>query len=217
MNIDTRNKVIGQSNINAQTALNFIATGEGGNAVGSENLLLDGAGSTVSASDRILCPFAAFSDTIIPAYCNIVQAGSNYDLTAGSVTTSANGRFVGTDATNPVALNYAINVKPYGTSQGQIPASGSTMAYIKVHIQEARTVNYRNVSDIVSFEDEEPYLAWVYVPTAPQKVEDLTYSEVSDARGTITAFTKEMSYSSQVTAPAVVTPVPNQTPIDFGT
>ncbi len=182
MNIDTRNKVIGQSNINAQTALNFIATGDGGNVVGSENLLLDGAGSTISAPDRILCPFASSPDTIIPAYCNIVQAGSTYDLTVGSVTTSANDRFVGTDATSPVVLNYAINVKPYGTSQGQIPASGSTMAYIKVHIQEARTVNYMNVSDIVSFEEEEPYLAWVYVPTAPRKGEDLTYSEVSGAR-----------------------------------
>ena len=38
----------------------------------------------------------------------------------------------------PVVLNYAINVKPYRTSQGQIPAIGSAMAYIKAHIQEAR-------------------------------------------------------------------------------
>ena len=51
-------------------------------------------------------------------------------------------RFVGTDATNPVVLNYDINVKPYGTSQGQILASGSAMAYIKAHIQEAR-VNWQ--------------------------------------------------------------------------
>ena len=78
---------------------------------------------------------------VIPAYCNIVQAGSKYDLTIGSVTTNANDRFIGTDATNPVVLNYDINVKPYGTSQGQIPASGSAMAYIKAHIQEGRGFN----------------------------------------------------------------------------
>ena len=45
MNIDTRNKVIGQSNLNAQTALTYIATADGGNVVGSENLMIDGAGA----------------------------------------------------------------------------------------------------------------------------------------------------------------------------
>ena len=97
---------------------------DGGNVVGTENLLIDGAGNPTNASDRMLCPFAAATGDIIPAYCNIVQAGSTYDLTVGSVTTSANDRFIGTDATNPVVLNYAVNIKPYGTTAGQIPAMG---------------------------------------------------------------------------------------------
>ena len=59
MNIDTRNKVIGQSNLNAKTGLTFIATADGGNVVGSENLMLDGAGNATTASDRMLCPFAS--------------------------------------------------------------------------------------------------------------------------------------------------------------
>ncbi len=118
MSLDTRNKVIGQSNLNAQTALTYLATADGGNVVGWENLMIDGAGNTTSASDRMLCPFSSQPVDLIPAYCNIVQAGSKYDLTVGSVTTNANDRFVGNDATNPVVLNYAINVKPYGTSQG---------------------------------------------------------------------------------------------------
>ena len=42
MNIDTRNKVVGQSNLEAQTGLAFAATDDGGNVVGSENLLIDG-------------------------------------------------------------------------------------------------------------------------------------------------------------------------------
>ena len=78
MNIDTRNKVIGQSNINTQTGLTYIATANGGNIAGSENLLIDGAGNTTKASDRMLCPFAAATADVIPAYCNIVQAGSKY-------------------------------------------------------------------------------------------------------------------------------------------
>jgi len=179
MNLDTRNKVLGQSNLNAQTGITYIATADGGNVVGSENLMLDGAGNVTNASDRMLCPFAASIASVIPASCNIVQSGSTFDLTVGSVTTTANDKFVSNDASLPVTLNYNINVKPYGTTQGQIPAGGSTSAYIKAHIQEARGANV-------------------------SKAEDLTYSETSSATGRITAFNKLMSYSSQVTSTAVV-------------
>jgi hypothetical protein len=208
MNINTGNKVVGESNINAQTGLTYIATADGGNVVGSENLMLDGAGMSTTASDRILCPFAAVHNGIIPAYCNIVQAGSRYDLTVGSVTTIANDKFVSNNAGDPVIVNYAINVKPYGTTQGQILASGSTMAYIKAHIQEARTQDNINVTAHVPFDDGD--IVWVWVPSTPQKAEDLSYSESSSAQGKITAFNKEMSYSSQVNGVAIVTPVPTQ-------
>jgi len=171
MAIDTRNKVLGQSNVKADTAVTFIATADGGNIVGSENLMIDGAGNVTTASDRMLCPFSSQPVDQIPAYCNIVQAGSKYDLTVGSVTTAANDKFVGTDATAPVVLNYAINVKPYGTSAGQIPAIGAVSAYVKAHIQEARV-------------------------NGTAKAEDLTYSESSSAQGTITAFNKVIAYQS---------------------
>jgi len=171
-NLNTGNKVIGQSNLDAKTALTFAATDDGGNVVGSENLMLDGAATGKTASDVMLCPFSSAGANLIPAYCNIIQAGSAYDLTFGSVTTAANERFVGTDATMPVVLNYNINVKPYGTTQGQIPAIGSASAYVKSHIQEARgTTN--NV-----------------------KSEDLVYSETSSVNGMISGFTKDIKYQS---------------------
>jgi hypothetical protein len=169
--IKTGNTVPGQSNIKADTSITFIATADGGNIQGEENLLLDGAGSATNASDRMLCPFSSADGNIIPAYCNIIQAGSKFDMSVGSVTTGANERFVGIDATNPVVLNYNINVKPYGTSQGQIPAIGSVMAYVKAHIQEARG-------------------------NGTAKAEDLTYSETSSAQGTISAFKKVIAYQS---------------------
>jgi hypothetical protein len=174
MNLQTGNKVISQSNLIAKTGLAFAATSDGGNVVGSENLMLDGAGMNTTASDKLLCPFAAGIANAIPAYCNIVQAGSKFDLTTGSVTTQADNAFVHSDATIPVVLNYNINVKPYSTTQGQVPAAGSTSAYIKAHIQEARG-------------------------NGTAKAEDLVYSETSSASGRITAFNKLMSYSSQVT------------------
>lgn len=171
MAIDTRNKVVSQSNVKADTAVTFIATADGGNIVGSENLMLDGAGNYTAASDRMLCPFAAYPVDTIPAYCNIVQAGSKYDLVVGSVVTAANDGFVHTDATVPVTLGYTINVKPYGTSAGQISAIGSAMGYVKAHIQEARA-------------------------NGSAKAEDLVYSETSSVDGTISAFTKVIAYQS---------------------
>jgi hypothetical protein len=171
MNIDTRNKVIGQSNIKADTTLTFIATADGGNVVGSENIMLDGAGNATTAADRMLCPFASAGGNVIPAYCNIVQAGSKYDLTIGSVTTAANNKFVGSDATIPVVLNYAVNVKPYTASGTQAPAIGSAMAYIKAHIQESNNIT-------------------------ATKAEDLTYSETSSANGYINSFNKVIAYQS---------------------
>jgi len=171
MAVNTANKVIGQSNVNANTDLTFVTTADGGDVVGSENLLIDGAGNQTTAADRMLCPFASAGSDVIPAYCNIIQAGSKYDLTVGSVTTSANDRFVGNDATAPVVLNYAINVKPYSTTSGQILAIGSAMAYVKAHIQEGRNSNI-------------------------SKNEDLSYSETSSVQGTISAFNKVIAYQS---------------------
>jgi hypothetical protein len=186
MAIDTRNKVLSQHNVKADTAVTFIATADAGNIVGTENIMLDGVGDNTTVSDRFLCPFASQPDNVIPAYCNIVQMGSKYDLVVGSVTTSASDPFVGTDATVPVDLNYQINVKPYGTSAGQIPAMGSAMAYVKLHIQEARTWDRR-------VPIREQGIDYYYVP---DKAEDLIYSEVSSADGVITSFNKVMAYQS---------------------
>ena len=191
MTLDTQNKVIGQSNLNAQTGLTFAATDDGGNVVGSENLMIDGAGMSTNASDRMLCPFSSQPVDVIPAFCNIVQAGSKYDLTVGSVTTNANDRFVGTDATNPVVLNYDINVKPYNSPQGQISARGSVMAYMKVHIQNAR-----NQSTIPDYVNRDYGYTDSIITITPSKAIDLTYSESSSAQGTITAFNKVITYQS---------------------
>jgi hypothetical protein len=133
--------------------------------------MLDGAGMPTTAAEKMLCPFASAGGNVIPAYCNIIQVGSKYDLTIGSVTTNANERFVGTDATAPVVVNYAINVKPYTASGTNVPAIGSAMAYIKAHIQEGNNFN-------------------------TTKAEDLTYSETSSVNGYITSFNKVIAYQS---------------------
>lgn len=173
MSVNTDNRLIGQSNVKSGTAVTFTATRNGGNIVGEETMMLDGTGNTTPASDRVLCPFGSTARSVIPPYCNIVQVGSNYDLTIGSVAYTADERFVGIDASTPVVMNYNINVRPYTvTGQGTYPAMGMTSAFIKAHLQEGRGWN-------------------------ATRAVDLTYSDVSSTSGRISAFTKEMSYTSQ--------------------
>jgi hypothetical protein len=126
------------------------------------------------------------------------------DLTVGSVTTTANDLFVGTDATVPVVLNYNINVKPYDTTSGSIPAMGSTLAYIRAHIQEARGQTAYNITVVPA--ESAPYSYMTY--NSPIKAEDLLYSETTSAHGVITTFSKSMGYTSQATStPITVIPV----------
>ena len=170
MALSTANQIATGSNINAKTNVQFIAV-DTGRATNSEDLLLDGAGNSTSTASAILCPFAQEVSAVIPPYCNIVQAGSSFDSTLTSTVTSANDRFIGTDSTFPVVLNY--NVASTGITLGNqsSPMIGSASAYLKVHVQEARNMT-------------------------PTKSEDLAYSEISTASGLISGFSKSMSYQS---------------------
>jgi len=170
--ITTANTLAGQKNLNMPLSMTFIATADGGNSHGVEDIMLDGAATAQSTSSTMLCPFGpSVVGPVIPPFCNIVQAGGAWDLTVGSVTTAADEHFIQTDATNPVTLNYQINVKPYGTTEGQIPAIGSASAYYKLHTQEGRTA-----SNTVS--------------------QDMTSSESSSVSGVIMGFTKIINYQS---------------------
>ncbi len=70
--------------------------------------------------------------------------------------------------------------------EGQIPAMGSAMAYMKVHTQDGRL----NLVDQFIMEDDE---ASIYKLV---KAQDLVYSESSSALGVISSFAKSMSYNS---------------------
>ena len=170
MALSTANQIATGSNIKANTNIQYIAI-DTGRATRSEDLLLDGAGNSTSTANSILCPFAQSVSAVIPPYCNIVQAGSAFDTTLTSTVTSANDRFVGTDSTFPVVLNYNINSEGLTIGNQTSPMIGSVSAYLKVHVQEARNAT-------------------------PTKSEDLAYTETSTASGLISGFSKSMSYQS---------------------
>ncbi|HTY15502.1 MAG TPA: hypothetical protein VMC42_07315 [Methanoregulaceae archaeon] len=189
--VSTGNRIADQSNIKADTGLQFIAI-DTGRATRTEDLLLDGAAQATNTSDAILCPFVNSVSSVIPAYCNIEQAGSSIDTTLTSVVTHADNRFVGTDSTFPVVLNYNINAQGITLSDGtSSPMIGSVSAYLKVHVQEAR--NASSIPDIVNIGASYPDSV---ITQPPVKSEDLVYSETSSASGLINKFSKSMSYQS---------------------
>jgi len=207
LTLSTANKIADQSNIKANTNIQYIAI-DTGRATRSEDLLLDGAAQAQNSSSLILCPFADANPGIIPAFCNIEQAGSAFDTTLTSTVTSADTRFIGTDATIPVVLNYNINSQGLTIGSQSSPMIGSVSAYLKVHIQEAR--NESVISGVLptglgggsySFPDQ----------MNPKKSENLVYTESSTASGLISKFSKSMSYSSQASAvpapPTVIPPI----------
>ena len=203
MALSTANQIADQSNLEADTNVQFIAV-DTGRATNSEDLLLDGASQAQNSSGLILCPFANANPGIIPAFCNIVQAGSAFDTTRTSTVTSADTRFVGTDATIPTVLDYTINAQGITLGDGtSSPMIGSVSAYLKVHVQESRNEStISGTAGIVSpaaFGQGREYYSF---PNAvdPAKSEDLVYSETSTASGLISGFAKSMSYSSQASA-----------------
>ena len=170
MQISTANTIADQSNIKASTYLQFIGI-DGGRATRDEDLLIDGSGQSTNTADSILCPFASSESDSIPPFCNIVQAGSSIDTNLASVVTNANTRFIGTDGTIPVMLNYNIAAEGITLGNQTTPMIGSVSAYIKAHVQEARN-------------------------SSSTKSEDVVYSETSSASGLISSFTKSISYQS---------------------
>jgi hypothetical protein len=168
--VDTGNKVVGQSNVESSRQITFEGS-DGGNMVSDENLLIDTVGMPTSAGDKFLCPFGASSIDTLPAYCNIVQAGSHVDSSFISLSTQASSRTIMASADVPVALAYSINAHGVNTATGTVPGQGLVSAYMKIHLQGGR-------GDSLS------------------KSSDLSSEDKSTVNGIINAFTKNMGYSS---------------------
>ena len=201
MTTDTANTVAGQSNIDANTLIEFIGS-DIGRATRAEDLLIDGASQAQDASTLFICPFAGANPGIVPAFCNIVEAGSVFDATLTSTATSADTRFVGIDAAVPVELNYNINSQGITVGNQSIPMTGSVSAYMNVHVQEARNENTiaGNVVAVIP-QDGVGIIDYTFPDVVdPLQSEDLVYSETSTASGLITKFSKSMSYSSRASA-----------------
>jgi hypothetical protein len=131
--LDTANKVAGTYNFNTQKVVEFVGL-DTGRMLSSENMVLDGAGNSQATETKYICPFATATSSVIPPFCNIIEVGSDADVTLASLTTAADERHVMASSDPGVAVDYSIKM----TGFGDIPAMGSVDAYVNAHIQEAR-------------------------------------------------------------------------------
>jgi hypothetical protein len=131
--LDTANMVAGTYNFNTGKVVEFVGL-ETGRMLSDENMVLDGAGNGQTTSTRYICPFATAVTGSVPPFCNIIEVGSNADVTLASLTTAADERHVMASGDPGVAVDYSIKM----TGFGDVPAMGSVDAYVNAHIQEAR-------------------------------------------------------------------------------
>ncbi len=185
MAVSTTNKTAGEDNIAADMQVTFIGD-DGGRITTREEILIDGAGAQTVSGNQALCPFPGTSNPFYPPFCNIVQSGSNTDISAGSISTSARIRFIAGSANTPVTETYRINVQGVTESLGYTDARGTVIAYIKAHLQEGieQQVPRRFATDPLGFN--------------PVKAEDLSYSDTSTVTGLIQRYNWDMHYLSEV-------------------
>ncbi|OPX66366.1 MAG: hypothetical protein A4E37_01974 [Methanoregulaceae archaeon PtaB.Bin056] len=187
---DTGNKAGNENNIDITTYLAFLGDNPFGRVTSDEDLILDAAGTHTTAESSTLSPFRVDDSLFIPPFCNVVQMGSSIDIARGSISTSADARFVSESDESPVSMGYSIVAGGDSFQNRSAYAAGSMSAYIRAHLQEGRMV------DITPFNpDALPDTPRGFVPIQSA---DVTYSESTSAMGAIAVFMKEMRYLSGI-------------------
>jgi hypothetical protein len=171
---DTGNKVLGTWNTQAHRSIQYETDPtKDGRMTSAESIVMDVAGNYGNTAAEFLCPFAEGKSNYSPAFCNIVQMGSNLDATYANVVTDTAKRDIQGVADFPIEAQYSISAKGVlvDTADGLVaqPYTGSVSAFMNVHTQEARGNND--------------------VPEA-----DFVYKETTSASGFINSFAKSMYY-----------------------
>lgn len=172
--VNTGNQNRAQSNVKSSRQIIYEGL-DGGNIVSDESLLISTAGMPTATAGQFLCPFGAGGSTVLPAFCNIVQAGSHVDSSYISLSTQAASRTIRATADVPVTLTYAINAHGINTANGMVPAKGLVSSYMKLRLQGGSG-------------------------NSTARASDLTYEDKSLANGYINSFTKSMAYQSGANA-----------------
>ncbi len=175
LDLSTANKVSGQYNIQAVKQITYLGV-DASSVVTNDYLLLEGAGWSGFAGDRVICPFAC---GMYPAFCNRIETGSNMNLKVANLDTQMGDRFIMKSADPGVAVFNNVGVSSYATN---LTSKGSVSAYIKGSIREGG-----RMADTLQGGDK----------NAPDELyETVTFSDTTGISGDISSFAKAMTYNS---------------------
>jgi hypothetical protein len=136
VSLNNANQIADHNNIETNTLLTFVASNEAGQAVGSEDILLDGTGATATSADKSWSPFGISATGLNPPFAATVNSGSSFNILLGTIDTQATQRFIAESADVPVSQTYSITGRGITSSSGTTPAGGTMSAFMNVHIQE---------------------------------------------------------------------------------
>ena len=160
--VDTGNQITPQNNLETTRVIDYSNEGDGGRMVSSEEVMVDTVGAPADMSEDMGCCAwgSASQDGVLPASCTQVIAGSDMDLTEGSVASSSSGRTVAASTDEPVELTYSVDL--HGTDQtGNEDAHGTASAHVDANIQEGGGEDGTDQTTGIEHEQEVSVNGWV--------------------------------------------------------
>jgi len=184
VSLDSHNQIADHNNIQTQTLLTYAAANEAGQAVGSEDILVDGVGSDTVSSAMVWNPFAGATATgYFPPFAATSDAGSSYNIQLGTIDTAGAERFVAATADPGVSQTYSIAGRGITSSSGTAPAVGSMAAFMNSHLQEGVI---------------QPTVLPIGPPFSVGLGSDITYASAVSAAGSISAFSQAYTFAGHV-------------------
>lgn len=162
--VDTGNQVTPQNNLETTRIIDYSNEGDGGRMYSSEEVLVESCGTAADLSDPQSCcneVWGAEADEgVLPGSCTQVIAGSEMDLTEGSVTTTSSGRTVAASTDEPLEMTYSVDL--HGTDQtGNEDAHGTASAHVNANIAEGGGPDGTNQTASMQHEQEISVNGWV--------------------------------------------------------
>jgi len=159
--VDTGNQVAPQNNLETTRIIDYSNEGDGGRMYTSEEVLVESCAAPATGEDLGCCSWGSSSaDDVLPASCTQVIAGSEMDLTEGSVTTTSSGRTVAESTDEPLEMTYSVDL--HGTDQtGNEDAHGTASAHVNANIAEGGGEEGTNQTTSMQHEQEIAVNGWV--------------------------------------------------------
>lgn len=152
--LDTGNKVAPQNNLETTRVIDYTNEDDGGRMYSSEEVLVSSTSSAADTDGTGCCAWGAAAEgDILPATCTDIIAGSEMDITEGSVSSSSSGRTVASSTDEPVSLEYSVNLEGSNQTANE-DAEGMASVHVDANIQEGGGADGTDKATDVDHEQE---------------------------------------------------------------